>query len=923
MYGSARPAVTLSFLTVTLAPGKRLGPFEIVGPIGAGGMGEIYRAHDQRLKRDVALKVLTADLASDASRLARFAQEARAASALNHPNIVTIFEIGETGASPYIAMELVDGRTLRSMITGAPLSLRTALQVATQIADGLAKAHEAGIIHRDLKPENVMVTKDGFVKILDFGIAKLVGGLQEGEAGPFGHLTDTGFVVGTTSYMSPEQASGRSLDARSDQFSLGLILYEMLTGRRAFHRPTVVQTLSAIIGEEPEPAERINPRVPAPLKWILDRLLAKEPEERYASTRDLARELKQLRDNLPAVQEATLSRPAATPHHTASAVPTSVAPARVAATAATAVSPARSRPAPRRRRVGEFFVLLALGLVLFAAGAGTGWWFRGKTADAAPRDWYGELLLGGSTAVFSPRVSPDGQTVAFVTLQDGVSQVALLRPASGDWTVLTRQKGLGSVYKLSWSRDGSKIFFDRFIDIPHGVYSIPAIGGEERLVLPEAAGPEALPDGSLLVVKLDADRNFQPHRLWPETGKLESVGLRIASESVGVNLHAFADGREVLFFGRLASEREERIRRAYLLEVATGSVRPFAPELALSPPLAVASDGTSVLGTIVSGDLFRITQLSRDGTNGKLLLTLSARPRFVSAAADGALFVDTKEYPADFLKFPLAGGNPERLASAGNTVMSPVELADGRLVVPSSVSGRRRLLLTSPDGSLKRLVDTQEQVGPPVAPVAGGKVAFLLGGIDRKPLLALASLEEGRIVRRFESTSGVAPQTLADSADGQTLYYADAGEVWALDVAAGTTRKIRPGHGVAVDRRRNELVVQVNGKEGTSLVAVPLGGGPERSILFKGLLRLAPTPLSPGAVGSDGRIAITVATKDSWYWGTGLLDPATGAVTRVPVAFEGDVQFPTFAKDGSLRAVGVGTRSALWRFRAREATGAN
>ena len=298
---------------MSLAPGDKLGPYEIRAPLGAGAMGEVYRAHDPRLGRDVALKVLPADFASDPTRLARFSQEARAASALNHPNIITIYEIGDTETSPFMAMELIEGRTLRSMINGAPLTLRTALQIATQLADGLSKAHEAGIVHRDLKPDNVMVTKDGFVKILDFGIAKLVGGPQDGDAGPFNLMTQTGFVVGTTNYMSPEQASGKTLDGRSDQFTLGLILYEMLAGRKAFDRPTVVQTLSAIIQEDAEPIERVNPRVPAPLRWILARLLMKDPEERYAATRDLARDLKQVRDNLATAQEGTQTRTAATP----------------------------------------------------------------------------------------------------------------------------------------------------------------------------------------------------------------------------------------------------------------------------------------------------------------------------------------------------------------------------------------------------------------------------------------------------------------------------------------------------------------------------------------------------------------------------------------------------------------------------------
>jgi len=428
-----------------------------------------------------------------------------------------------------------------------------------------------------------------------------------------------------------------------------------------------------------------------------------------------------------------------------------------------------------------------------------------------------------------------------------------------------------------------------------------------------------LPDGSLLVVKLDSERNFQPHRYRPDSGKVDAVGLRIAAEAIGLNFHAFKDGNDVVFWGRLASERENRVRRAYLLDLATGQVRPFAPDLALSPPLAVAPDGVSVLGTILSGDLSRVSQVARDESSGSVLLTLSTRPRFLSAAADGTLYVDTKDYPADFLKFTAAGGVPERLASAGSVVMSPVELDDGRLVVPSRVGGRQRLLVTSADGSLKRLVDTPEQVGPPVAPTAGGAVAFLLGGVEKKPLLALASVEEGRILKRFDATAGAAPPTLAGAPDGKTLYYPDGGDLYALDVESGAVSKLRPGHGVAVDAKKGELVVQVNDRDGTRIVAVPLAGGAERPIPFQGPLRLAPAPLAPGAVGPDGRIAVTVAPSDSWFWSAGLLDPVTGTVERIPVAFEGDVRFPTFAPDGSLRAVGVGTRSALWRFRSRGA----
>ncbi len=278
-----------------LAAGTKLGPYEILAPIGAGGMGEVYRARDPRLGREVALKVLPGDLADDHDRLARFEREARAASALNHPNIITIYEIGQEGGVSYIAMELVDGWTLREILAAGPLETKRLSGVATQIAEGLAKAHAAGIVHRDLKPENVMVSTDGFVKILDFGLARRAPLTEEGShAATLTRGTEPGTVFGTVGYMSPEQATGRTADYRSDQFSFGTILYEMATGRRAFGRASPVETLSAILKEEPAPASTVNPAAPERLSSIISRCLAKDAEERYASTRDLARDLREL-----------------------------------------------------------------------------------------------------------------------------------------------------------------------------------------------------------------------------------------------------------------------------------------------------------------------------------------------------------------------------------------------------------------------------------------------------------------------------------------------------------------------------------------------------------------------------------------------------------------------------------------------------
>jgi predicted ATPase len=281
-----------------LAPGTKFGSYEIVAPLGAGGMGEVYRARDTRLERTIAIKFLPAAFSANSDRLQRFEQEARSASALNHPNIVTIYELGQDGCTHYIAMELVEGKTLRELLVSGLLPMRKAIEIAAQIADGLTKAHEAGITHRDLKPENLMVSHDGFVKILDFGLAKYASPSEERSdmCSTSASLTPSGLLLGTVGYMSPEQASGRRLDFRSDQFSFGVVLYEMVTGKRPFQRSTAAETMVAILRERAEPIGVQNRDAPAPLCWSIERCLAKEPDKRYVSTRDLARELAAIRD---------------------------------------------------------------------------------------------------------------------------------------------------------------------------------------------------------------------------------------------------------------------------------------------------------------------------------------------------------------------------------------------------------------------------------------------------------------------------------------------------------------------------------------------------------------------------------------------------------------------------------------------------
>jgi serine/threonine protein kinase/Tol biopolymer transport system component len=454
---------------MALSPGTRLGPYEILSPLGAGGMGEVYRARDTRLKREVAVKVLSETLSADADRRKRFEQEARSASALNHPNIVTIHDIGSSDSTVYIAMELVQGRTLREVVQDGPLPGKRLLDLSCQLADGLARAHSAGIVHRDLKPENVMVTKDGVAKILDFGLAKLHRETSAtGDSATAVQETQPGTVLGTVGYMSPEQASGKPADFRSDQFSLGSILYEMATGKRAFQRNTSAETLTAIIREETEPVARLAAGAPAPFRWAVERCFAKDPEERFASTRDLANDLKAVRDHL---SEASL-------------------PGEILRDAPSA-GPARSR-----------WTRTALAAAVLMAVLGAGILLGRRSVHVAPPSF--QQITFGSGTVHSARFAPDGQTIVYSAAWDGnARKIFLKHPSSADALPLE----LPSANLLSISATGEMaIALDCHLAHPsvcQGTMArAPLTGGAPRDVLTHIQEAEWAADGtSLLVVR--------------------------------------------------------------------------------------------------------------------------------------------------------------------------------------------------------------------------------------------------------------------------------------------------------------------------------------------------------------------------------------------------------------------------------------
>src|SRR5271170_4825609 len=275
---------------MALAAGTILGQCEIRSPLGAGGMGEVYRAHDTRLNREVAIKVLPESVSSDPERLRRFEQEARAAAALNHPNILAVYQMATHEGVSYMVTELLEGETLRERLRRGAIPLRNAIDYGVQIVRGLAAAHEKGIVHRDLKPENLFVTKDGRVKILDFGLAKLTQAQSSSEqdAPTLTEETEAGVVMGTVGYMAPEQVRGQKADHRADIFAFGAILYEMLAGKRAFQKPTSPETMTAILNEDPPSISEVTPNLPPALQRMVHRCLEKNPEQRFQSASDLA-----------------------------------------------------------------------------------------------------------------------------------------------------------------------------------------------------------------------------------------------------------------------------------------------------------------------------------------------------------------------------------------------------------------------------------------------------------------------------------------------------------------------------------------------------------------------------------------------------------------------------------------------------------
>jgi len=584
------------------APLTRLGPYEIVSRLGAGAMGEVYRARDSRLGRDVAIKILPADVSTDPSRRARFEQEARAVAALNHPNILGLYDIGNEGGVSYIVTEFVAGETLSALLERGPLPARKMLDIAVQIADGMAAAHAARITHRDLKPLNIMMGADGRVRILDFGLAKQdVVSTDPDETKIVGH-TQPGMILGTVNYMSPEQARGVPTDYRSDQFSFGLILYEMAAGKRAFERRESVQTLSAIIGEEAPPIEQ---NIPAPLRWVIDRCLAKDPADRYESSRDLFQNLRSLRDH---ASEASVLRPAAAP---------------ASAPSATHSPSGRRFPWPL--------------VVAFAAGIGAALVLhilRGGPAmpdQSSYRFTPFSFATGGQK---NPLWSPDGKSVAYAARGiDGTYETYIRYLDSATPVQVTHTEENAS--PIAWAPDGKRLLL-RIDRQPDALWSVATVGGEPEVVVPK------LPPSRLVSISPDnqAVAYFYPgddgrYGVWisspPTAAPKRYLPDPYASKDIYnvPKLQFSPDGKQILMTMNGGRQREE----AWLLPYPPDPSRP--PHMVL--PDLHSADGTPVFSWMPDSRHV-VLALERVGDNSEQLWLADTKSGEFHALTSGTTF---------------------------------------------------------------------------------------------------------------------------------------------------------------------------------------------------------------------------------------------------------------------------------------------
>ncbi|MFZ0297640.1 MAG: protein kinase [Candidatus Sulfotelmatobacter sp.] len=769
---------------MALTSGTKLGPYEIESPLGAGGMGEVYRARDTRLNRDVAVKILPASFSADPERLQRFAQESRAAAALNHPNILSIYDIGEANGAPYVVSELLEGETLRDRLRNGPLSsTRKAIDYGQQVARGLAAAHEKGIIHRDLKPENLFITEDGRAKILDFGLAKFTRPeVNVSDDAPTVQVaTEAGTVLGTAGYMSPEQVRGKATDARSDIFSFGTILYEMLSGKRAFHGDSSADTMSAILKEDPPELNETNRNISPALDRIVRHCLEKSPAERFQSARDVAFNLEALTD----VSTSTRGG---------------------------------MRVLPEEKPVRRWLVPAIAGLLVLASWVGIFRYAWRAAARANPT--FHEITFRNGT-IQQARFAPDGQTIIYGAAWDGRPQE--LFTTHFDSTD-SRSIGLPTAQILSISSKGEMAIMlhpTSFGLSQFGILArVPLAGGAPREILEGCYGADWTPDGqSLAVIRRNPTGTGGENHLEFPAGNViyEPAGwVTDARFSPNGELLAFADHVSTGDDGRIVVtdvKGNHKVSSSFYSTVWGAAWTPDGKEIWYSA--APGGAARSIYALDLSGKerlVYRapggltLHDLSPTGlvllTSDKTRITLSALPPgetrehslswfdwslLTDMSRDGktVVFSETGEaVGADYSMYlRKTDGSPAvRLGDGGFGFLSP----DGQWVLAADRSPAKLVLLPTGVGEPRDLTDSKVDHYDPAWLPDGKSVVFSAAEPGHGPRTYLLDIQGG-------SRKAITPEgTVGDfiTPDGKCLLARDAkAQHWLYPIAAGEPKR--------------------------------------------------------------------------------------------------------------------------------------
>ncbi|MFI5006602.1 MAG: protein kinase [Solirubrobacterales bacterium] len=808
---------------MSLSAGHRLGPYEILSPLGAGGMGEVYRARDTRLGREVAIKVLPADRLTDESRRRRFVLEARAASALNHPHIVTIHEIESVDGVDFIVMEYVQGKTLDALLRPG-MRLTEVIRVAISIADALAHAHAAGIVHRDLKPANVVVTPDGVAKILDFGLVKLMA--VEETSGEEDTLTGVsaerfmsrpGAISGTPGYMSPEQATGGKVDTRSDIFSFGCLLYEMVTGRPAFAGGSRAQTLAAVLGTQPKPPGEIAPNVSKDLEKLMLRCLQKEPEKRFQHMGDVKVLLQEIREE----SDARPAAPAAAP----------------------------------KRRLRRLAAVLAIALLLAAA-----WLLRPTHESALPPPQVVSLTtIGGSE--WTPALSPDGEQVAFSWEGEGATpnRDIWLKLIGGSEARRLTSDPAADVFP-SWSPDSRQIAFIRSpgqrVDLPFpprttggAIHIVSPLGGPDRKL---SAAPAALsqlawsPDGRWLAAALLTKDGGQASRIYLVPEQAGEPLAITAPTPPGFDVHpAFSpDGRRLAYAscaGGIYPPCE-----VYVVDLGA-DFRPRGParqRLTRKAPypisgLAWTRDGRSLVYSTAYALDFYLWRVGAEGDSPPERVELAGRGAYYPAtvASKGRLAFAQSLRNTDIYRFG-AGRPATAVVVSSYDDFGPSFSPDGRRIAfESGRSGEvHDIWLAEADGSNPVQLTRGPGIwqGSPHWSPDGRRIVFNSEGEDGYADVWTIDVGGGSLRR---VTSGPLREGLGFwSRDGRWIYYRgdrpDGHDIYRIPDAGGQAERLTHDGGLwACESADGKTLFYTKRDDTSPLFSLPLGGGPERRVV--------------------------------------------------------------------------------------------